>query len=218
MTAVRIIAMILLLTAASACDFPSDPPLKSGDDVVVPPPDQEPRKQLLPLREGNTWVFVAVPRSGAPTDPLLVSPRKLALQGEIFFYLRYGLLRGGPAGPEFAFPPLLQNDSTGLGFYLPLAPDDTLVLRRSPRHIFSLPYPARPGTVVEAANGEYTVKLTHTDTLLTHYSANITLPCHRYEVLRKPRHLSVFYVVPGNCILRVDTDGAVYHTVAWRLR
>ena len=212
----RILPLCLLLMAMTSCDFPSDPPLITGDDSGTPIITPNAPRVLLPLAEGMQWIYIVTPRNRPAQLPISVSPRALTFQGEKYYYLRYGSMMG-PTGPMNAFPSFLKNDTTGLAFYLPVDPRDTLSISRTPTHIFTLPYPARPGGWIPATKTGYNVRLTHVDTLISVYNTNIQLPCHRYEVGRNARMTSVFYIVPGVCILRVEDDDIEFHTVAWRI-
>ncbi len=213
----NIAALLVFAALLTSCDFPSDPPLRATDTPDTPGDGPVDAGELLPLKTGNQWIYLIKPRSRPASSPIAVSARRLTFEGEEYYYLRYGPMLG-PAGPKNAFPSLLANDSTGLHFYLPVNPNDTLRLTRTPTPVFHLPYPARPGQWQQMSYSEYSVRLTNVDTLVTVYDASMQLPCHRYEVAHSNRLLQVYYIVPGVCILRVDTDDIEFHTIAWRLR
>jgi hypothetical protein len=211
-----IVSISLLLAVLTSCDFPSDPPLITADNSDTPTIMPNLIRDLLPLAEGVQWIYIVTPRSRPAQLPVSVSPRELSFNGEKYYYLRYGTVMG-PSGPMNAFPSFLRNDSTGLEFYLPVDPRDTLSIGRTPKHVFTLPYPARPGGWNIAPKTEYAVRLTHVDTLINVYNTSIQLRCHRYEVGRNSLVLTTFYIVPGVCILRIEDDDMVFHTVAWQI-
>jgi hypothetical protein len=208
-----------LLLLLQQCDFPSDPPIKSGDDpVITPPANPSGPAELLPLNEGNAWAYLVKPRVRPESSPIWVTPRKLEYRGETYFHLLYGIGGMGPSGFIQAFPSLLRSDSTGLHFYLPMGPNDTLSISHEPKHLFTLPYPALPGTITSSGTSQYSVTLTHIDTLMTIHASSIMLPCHRYEVSQNQRLTTVFYIVPGICFLRIEDDEALFLTIGWRLK
>jgi hypothetical protein len=213
----NIMALLVLAALLTSCDFPSDPPLRASDVPDIPGETPADPGELLPLKSGNTWVYVARTRMRPDSNPIGTIARKLTFEDRDYYYLRYGPAMG-PAGPMNAFPSLLANDSTGLHFYFPVNPNDTLRLTRTPTPVFYLPYPARPGPWQRMPDSEHTVRLTATDTLVDVHDGSMQLPCHRYEVARSNRLLQVYYIVPGVCILRIETDDIEFHTIAWRLR
>lgn len=211
------IAMLLLTAAVlTSCDFPSDPPLRATDVPDTPGDTPADPGELLPLKTGNQWIYQVKARMRPGSNPITTVARKLTFDNSDYYLLRYGPVMG-PAGGMHAFPSLLANDSTGLQFFMPVRPEDTLRLTRTPVPLFRLPYPARPGPWQRTISSGYSVRLTHTDTLISLYDGNMQLPCHRYEVARNNRLAQVFYIVPGICILRVETDDFEFHTVGWRL-
>ncbi|MCB2205411.1 hypothetical protein KQI65_11745 [bacterium] len=210
-----IFAAVLLLTA---CDFPSDPPLKSpesNDPVVVPTgPDQ-----LLPLEDGNLWIYVVTTRSRPNSSAIGALMRKLTFQNMNYYLLRYGTLLGPAGTTKRAFPMLLAQDSAGLGFYQPGDPDDTLRLNSKPMLSFHLPYPAQPDETWAQYNGaEFATRLTDVNLVVPMLTTGIELLCNRYEVALNNRLVEVLYIVPGVCILRVDIEDEQYHTVGWHLK
>ncbi|MDT8324902.1 MAG: hypothetical protein RRA94_12380 [Bacteroidota bacterium] len=210
------VPVLILAALLASCDFPSDPPLRTTDvpDTPDTPPVQS--GELLPLKSGNQWIYIAKGRMRPGTSPIATTARKLTFREQDYYYLRYGPVMG-PAGGMNAFPPLLANDSTGLRFYLPVDPEDTLRLTRTPVPLFHLPYPARPGAWTRMSYSDYSVRLTNRDTLVDLHDGSMQLPCHRYEVARSNRPAQVFYIVPGVCILRVEVDEIEFHTIGWRL-
>lgn len=214
----HIAVLMLLLIGSAGCDFPSDPPLKEPDDTVNRPVNPRVYGDLLPLDPDNRWVYVAQYQQRPTGSPVAVSPRSLNFRGETFSYLSYAVLPAGPSGPFQAFPSLLRNDSTGLSFYSPVNPEDTLQITRAPKYMFTLPYPTRPGTELQGSNSEYLVRVTNVDTLVNmHTFGSILLPVTRYVVLSRPRQETVFYILPEVCILRVETENYTFHTISWYL-
>jgi hypothetical protein len=214
------VAMMMSLTIIlfARCDFPSDPPLKSN---TADPPAIEPTDStgvLIPLHRRVHWTYLVEVPMRPPSPPRIVSPRELEFEGSTFFYVPYAVAMGGPAAIQVAFPVLLRNDSLGLSFYQPMRSEDTIGITLRPKYMFTLPYPARVGRIYSGRNPEYSVRLTHKDTLITMYSHPVSLPCHRYEVWRGPRLTKVFYIVPGLCILRIeDEDRLLFHTISWSI-
>ncbi len=210
-----IAAMVLLLLAR--CDFPSDPPLLSdgSDPPVVEPTDST--SVLLPLYRKVQWVYIAEVPVRPPSPPRLVSPRRLEFEGSRFYYVPYGVSMGGPGGMKVAFPVLLRNESNGLSFYQPVRAEDTTKISFRPKPMFTLPFPGHVGRSYQGRNREYSVILTHRDTLITMYSHPVSLPCLRYEVWRGLRLETVFYIVQGLCILRIEDDDRVFHTIGWSI-
>jgi len=212
-----LLAGFLLTTLMfSACDFPADPPLKSKDGPITPPtPAADTARVLLPLTGAEMWRYLV----DVPIRPLppaqVVGPRVLEIDRQRFFYLPYSFHVFATSVTFFAFPPLLRNDSLGLGFYAPFHPEDTLRLSRMPKHLYTLPWPARRGSATRTS--EYYVVCTHTDTLMSVHNLDITLPAYRYEVYRGNIPNKVFYVVPGITLLRIESEEAVFHTVGWRI-
>jgi hypothetical protein len=216
MTTVRTYLLVsaLSMLLLPACDFPADPPLK-GPDAPINPPVSDTVKTLLPLSGKEHWVYVVVPHARPVTPPRTAIPRPLDRERETFYYLPYILGAQAPAVAHYAFPPLLRNDVTGLAFYLPNVPDDTLRLSRTPKHSFTLPYPVRKGTSVKF--GDYHVLCTHTDTLITVWGTGLYIPTHRYEIQRSNSSYSVMYVIPAVALLRIEYEDMTFHTIAWRL-
>jgi len=204
---------MLLVVSVSSCDFPADPPLKSTDGTINPPV-ADTIKVLLPLTGSESWTYIVDPHGRPFTPPRTVTPRLLERDGQKFFFLPY-LHNPGGGMSTFAFPTLLRNDTLGLGCYLPFSPDDTTRLSRLPRHLFTLPYPARKGTI--ARFGEYKVICTHTDTLMSVLSTYVQMPTHRYEILRQNMPVSIIYAIPGVALLRIDIEDLTFHSVGWRL-
>lgn len=212
-----VVALVTALVLAVACDFPSDPPLKS---TTVVPPDSTPTDTLaplIPLHRGIQWVYQYEQQGRPPSMPRLVIPRPLEYEGIEFHYVPYVAPMGGPGELDVAFPVLLRNDSTGLAFHQPVRMEDTSGITIRPKYFFTLPYPAQLGKMYNSRNPEFRVRLTHRDTLVTMFSHPVSLPCHRYEVWKGPRLETVLYIVPGLCILRVEDDRRVYHTISWRI-
>lgn len=204
---------LLLAMLASSCDFPADPPLKSTDGTINPPV-ADTVKSLLPLTGTEAWTYLVDPRGRPFTQPKTVTPRLLERDGQKFYFLPY-LHNHGSGITSFAFPTLLRNDTLGLGFYQPFSPDDTLRLSRMPRHMFTLPYPARKGTI--SRFGDFKVMCTHTDTLMYIISTFIQIPTHRYEIWRQNNPQSVIYAIPGVALLRIDIEDLAFHSVGWRI-
>ncbi|MBR9976294.1 MAG: hypothetical protein KFF77_11980 [Bacteroidetes bacterium] len=202
---------------AVGCDFPSDPPLK--DTTIVPPIDEpaDTLSPLLPLHRGVQWVYQHEQQGRPPSMPRMIVPRPLEYDGIDFHYVLYAAYMGGPGGVEVAFPVLLRNDSIGLAFHQPLRMEDTSGISIRPKYIFTLPYPGRIGRFHEGQNPEYRVRLTHRDTLVTMFNYPVSLLCHRYEVWKGQRLTSVLYVVPGLCILRIEEERRIYHTISWNI-
>ena len=217
MRAIRSIApLLLLLILAVACDFPSDPPLISGDNPDTPGTDPKTSKELLPLKEGNQWFYVYKVKMRPGTNTVSATMRTLLFQGREYHFLRYRSIMG-PVGETNAFPVLLAHDSTGLSFSQPADPRDTLRLSRAPILLFHFPYPARPGGWKSTGASDFSVRLTHVDTLMTVFNSNVQLRCNRYEVARRNSITQVFYIVPGICILRIEGEDVDFHTVGWQL-
>ncbi len=216
----RIIALTLPLFTALLCircDFPSDPPLKS---VITEPPIVEPTDStevLLPLNAHVHWVYIFENPPRPPSPPRYVIPRALSFESNRYFYVPYFSPAGTPGGPHVAFPVLLRNDSLGLSFYQPVRDDDTTTITLRPKFMFTLPYPGRVGKTYPQRNPEFAVRLTHKDTLISMYGQPVSLPCRRYELWRGPRLATVFYIVPGLCILRIEDDDRLFHTVGWSI-
>ncbi len=208
--------LLLLLALAAACDFPSDPPLIGERDPDTPGTDPGMTRELLPLKEGNQWFYVFKFRMRPGTNAATAIMRKLVFQGHDYYFLRYGTVMG-PGGETSAFPVLLANDSTGLSFFQPADPRDTLRLSRAPVRLFHFPYPARPGGWKTTGASEFSVRLTHVDTVMTVLNSNVQLPCNRYEVARRNKMTQVFYIAPGICILRIEGADIDFHTVGWQL-
>ncbi len=206
--------VILALSLASSCDFPADPPMRTGDGPITPPVSDTVRV-LLPLTGDEHWTYLVDPRSKPLSAPRTVTPRKLERNGETFFYLPYLYSAGGMGPTSFAFPSLLRNDTLGLGFYLPVSADDTTRLIREPKFMFRLPFPARRGS--STVSGEFRVFCTHTDTMMTILSTGIQIPTHRYEVWKGAFPQSFIYVIPGVALLRISIEDLTYHTVGWQL-
>jgi hypothetical protein len=209
--------MLALVLLATHCDFPADPPLKSD---VVEPPAVEPTDStgvLLPLHRGVEWVYVHETPPRPASLPRLVVPRPLDYDGVVYHYVPYVAFTGGPTGVDVAFPVLLRNDSLGLSFYQPLRIEDTSGITVRPKYMYTLPYPARSGRFYQGRNPEFAVRITHRDTLIAMQNHPVSLPCHRYEVWKGPRLATVLYVVPGLCILRVEDEHRVFHTINWRI-
>ncbi len=199
------------------CDFPSDPPLKT---TATDPNTGDPRDStsvLLPLRRGVQWLYVFEAPPRPPSAPRLITPRELSFEDTRFFYVPYSSTMGGPGGMRVAFPVLLRNDSVGLSFYQPVRAEDTIAIGVRPKFMFTLPFPGRIGQRYSGRNPEYTVRLTNKDTLITMYNHPVSLPCHRYEVWSGPKVVSVLYVVPGLCILRIEDQDTLYHTLGWSI-
>ena len=214
-------SMILILPVIllAQCDFPADPPLKAGTDPVVNPPVKpELPENLVPLHSSNAWLIRVKPWSKPERQPVWVRPRALPFDGRTYYHLFYGIAEQGPTGNLQAFPPILRSDSSGLHFYLPRDPSDTISLSREPVYAYSLPYPAAPKGFVGNPYTSYDVRLTHLDTVLTVEGTNMTFACRRYEVWRTARLRTVFYIVPGLCFLRVvDDDDGIYQTLGWNV-
>lgn len=210
-------AASMMLFLLVRCDFPSDPPIKidSTDPPTVEPTDST--SVLLPLHRRTQWVYIAEVPMRPPSPPRMVSPRPLDFEGSDFFYLPYVVSTGGPGGMHVAFPVLLRNDSSGLSFYQPVRFEDTTKITLRPKFMFTLPYPARVGKTYTGRNPEYSVRLTHKDTLMTMYSHPVSLPCLRYEVWRGQRIETVLYIVQGLCILRIEDEDRVFHTISWSI-
>lgn len=208
------VLLFIASVAMLSCDFPSDPPLKNDSMEVTPLPDEvDSTKTLLPLKGNESWTFFSA-QQGRPSPPRTVSLRFLEKDGEKFAFVPY--LHFPPMGPaEVAFPALLRNDTLGLSFYQPYQSEDTIRLQRFPKHIFTLPFPARRGT--QWKHADYRVFCTHTDTLLNVWGTGVQLPTYRYEVWRGPMWLSTLYVVRNVAVLRVETYDVNYHTFSWRL-
>ena len=204
---------LIVIFLASSCDFPADPPLKVIDETINPPV-ADTAKVLLPLTGAEFWTYVVDPPNRPMSLPRTVSPRRLDREKESFFFLPNIHTPGG-SQTIFAFPSLLRNDTLGLGFYLALHPDDTTNLSRIPKHLFTLPYPVRKGTVRRF--GDYKVMCTHTDTLMTILYSNLQLPAHRYEIWRGTMPVSRIYAIPGVALLRIDIEELTFHTFGWRL-
>ncbi len=214
-TAAALLSLALLLLVG--CDFPSDPPLKTGE---VDPPAVDPTDStgvLLPLNRRVQWVYIFEAPPRPPSAPRLVSPRELSFEGNRFFYVPYSSTMGGPGGLRVAFPVLLRNDTLGLSFYQPVRAEDTISIALRPKYMFTLPYPARVGHRYTGRNPEYSVRLTSKDTLVTMHNHPVSLPCHRYEVWRGMQMVTVLYIVPGLCILRIEDEDLVYHTIGWSI-
>lgn len=213
-TGIIITGGLLLLTN---CDFPADPPLRGPevDPPAVLPTDST--KVLLPLRNGLRWVYVfELPRN--VSLPRAVTARLLEIGELQFSYVPYIAISQAPVSRQPAFPPLLSNDSLGLSFYAPVHVEDTNRLSVPPTYMYTLPYPARSGHMHEMGrNKDYTVRITHRDTLITMMNHPISLPCHRYEVWHRRELETVFYIVPGLCILRIERGNLVFHTIGWSL-
>jgi hypothetical protein len=210
-------AIVAVAILTVRCDFPSDPPLKSA---YVEPPAVEPTDStgvLLPLRRGVEWVYAyEVPQR--PLSPArTISPRPLEFDRLAYFYVPYIAFMTGPGGLEPAFPLLLRNDTLGLSFYQPIRMEDTSGISVRPKFMFTLPYPAHLGRVYRGRNPEFSVRATHRDTLITMLNHPVSLPCHRYEVWKGPRIITVLYVVPGLCILRIEDDERTFHTLSWHI-
>ena len=201
---------------AVGCDFPSDPPLKSADD---PPAAStyDSTNVLLPLHRGVNWVYLFEQPGRPPSQPRIVTPRPLSYEGVTYHFVPYAAYQMGPGALEVAFPVLLRNDTLGLEFYQPMRAEDTSGISIDPKYIFTLPYPAKVGSYTSPKNPEYSVRLTSRDTLITMANHPVSLPCHRYEIWKGPRLQTVMYVVPGLCILRVEDERRVYHTLAWNI-
>ncbi|PLX30295.1 MAG: hypothetical protein C0600_08175 [Ignavibacteria bacterium] len=213
------IALLLSLFVLLQCDFPSDPPLKPGGSTpVTPPVKPEIPAELVPLHNGNAWLIRVKPWSQPERDPVWVPTRALSFEGKRYFHLFYGIPDTGPSGNLQAFPSILRSDSSGLHFFIPRDPDDTLNLTRDPIYTYSLPYPEAPTGFISNPYSSYDVRLTHLDTMLTMEGTSATFACRRYEVWRAARLRTVFYIVPGLCFLRVvDDDDGVYQTLGWRI-
>lgn len=211
-------AILIAAFVLVRCDFPADPPLKSitEDPPIVEPADST--DVLLPLHAGVHWIYIAENPPRPPGMPRHVAPRELRYEGRSYFYVPYFSSPGAPGGVHVAFPVLLRNDSTGLGFYQPVRDEDTTSISVRPKYMFTLPYPGRVGRTYPQRNPEYSVRLTHRDTLISYYSQpTMTLPCNRYELWRGPRLTTVFYIVPGLCILRIEDEDRLFHTVGWSI-
>lgn len=214
MMSALLVAVALL---AVRCDFPSDPPLKSAD---IEPPAVDPTDStgvLLPLHSRVEWVYAYEAPPRPLSLPRSVSPKKLVFDGVAYFYVPYIAYMPGPGGPESAFPLLLRNDTLGLSFYQPMRMEDTSGISVRPKFMFTLPYPAHLGRLYRGRNPEFAVKATHRDTLITMLSHPVSLPCHRYEVWKGLRLITVLYVVPGLCILRIEDNERTFHTLSWRI-
>ncbi|MDX9757644.1 MAG: hypothetical protein RBU27_00645 [Bacteroidota bacterium] len=210
------ILLVLLVLLVTRCDFPADPPLRQA---TVEPPAVEPSDSLgvlLPLHQGMEWIYAVEVPPRPLSLPRLVSPRRLAYEGVAYFFVPYVASQGGAGGADAAFPVLLRNDTLGLSFYQPMRMEDTAGISVRPKFMFTLPYPAHLGRGYTGTNPEFMVRLTHRDTLIAMINHPISLPCHRYEVWKGPRRNAVLYVVPGLCILRVEDDGRIFHTLGWR--
>lgn len=209
--------MPLVMLLLVRCDFPSDPPLKS---VTTDPPAVEPTDStgvLLPLHKSVHWVYLFEVPMRPPSSPRVVIPKELSFEGNPYFYVPYAANTGGPGGFHVAFPVLLRNDSVGLSFYQPIREEDTSGITVRPKFMFTLPFPGRIGRTYSGRNPEYSVRLTNKDTLITMYSHPVSLPCYRYEVWRGPRVTTVLYIVPGLCILRIEDDDRLFHTLSWSI-
>jgi len=213
-----ILLFAMLFPLLSGCDFPSDPPLRGADDDVNPPSDPVQHGDLLPLKPRHRWIYVADPYFRPSLNPESAVARELVYEADTFYYLPYAFIPTGEDAPVAAFPPLLRNDSTGLQFYDPGVPGDTLRLRTKPVHRFTLPHPARLGTNMVFADQTVRVQVTAVDTLVSMRSfSSILLPCTRYQVTGRGRSPTTFYVLPGICLLRIETEYGVYHTISWYL-
>lgn len=208
---------LLLVLLATRCDFPADPPLRQD---TADPPAVEPNDSvgvLLPLHRHVEWIYAVEVPPRPLSLPRVVSPRHLEYEASEYFFVPYTASPGGPGGSETAFPVLLRNDTVGLSFYQPVRMGDTAGITIRPKFMFSLPYPAHLGRTYAGRNPEFSVRLTHRDTLITMINHPVSLPCHRYEVWRGQRRSSVLYVVPGLCILRIEDEERTYHTLSWRI-
>lgn len=215
--AVPRLLLLLLALLVTRCDFPADPPLRQDP---VEPPAVEPNDSvgvLLPLHRRTEWIYAVEVPPRPLSLPRIVSPRHLGYEGVTYFFVPYLASQGGPGGTDPAFPMLLRNDSVGLSFYQPVRIEDTAGISVRPKFMFTLPYPAHLGQLYAGRNPEFTVRLTHRDTLVTMINHPVSLPCHRYEIWRGPRRQSVMYVVPGLCILRIEDEERTFHTLSWRI-
>jgi len=217
-TVYTILLLALLLPMTGGCDFPSDPPIRDTDDTVDPLSSPAQHGDLLPLKPRHRWIYVADPYFRPSLSPTSAIARERVFGADTFYYLPYAFIPTGEKTPVPAFPPLLRNDSTGLQFYDPGIPGDTLRLRTAPIHRFTLPHPARLGAKMVFADQSVSVQVTAVDTLVSMRSfSSILLPCTRYEVTGRGRSTTTFYILPGICILRIETEHGVYHTVSWYL-
>lgn len=211
--------LILFSLVLTQCDFPADPPLKPGGGQPQKPPvkPQDPG-QLIPLHEDNAWLIRIKPWTKPELNPVWVRPRALPFERRMYYHLFYGLRKPGPSGNLQAFPSILRSDTSGLHFYIPRDPGDTLRLSREPVYMYSLPYPDAPTGFISNPYTSYDVRLTHLDTMMTIDGSSATFACRRYEIWRNARLRTVFYVVPGLCFLRVvDDDDGIYQTLGWNL-
>jgi hypothetical protein len=215
----RVLTSILLLSAVfTQCDFPPEPPLKVGQQIMKEPVVIiDSARSLLPLKPGNKWSYIVVPKQGQVQLPLYISSTEIMFQGEVYYELRY--IYFNTPTPTYAFPPLLQTTRRGIVFFERGMPQDTIILSRPPRQMFHLPYPEAVGTTVKDPKSEWIVTVTAKDTLIAVYNSSTTYRCYRYDIQHgnNTQSRGTLYVIPGSAILRVDFDGYTFHTISWRI-
>jgi hypothetical protein len=211
------ILAILGTAVFASCDFPSDPPLLPDDSGQ--PPDMTPDSTdvLLPLKSGNAWLYVAIPRMRPIQDPRYAMATPIMDDTVKYHEVPY-VYSGTPQLPRtLAFPPVLRNTRAGLEFYDKINEEDTLRFTHSPEHRFTLPYPARRGTTWKSASGEVSVVLVSADTLVEDLNNVFSWRTYRYDVSVRNQLTTSFYIIPGTAIIRVETRNILFETISWRL-
>ncbi len=214
----RALVMIGSLILFSQCDFPPDPPLKTDQPTtppVVVPIDSA--RWLLPLKAGNTWSYIVTYDVGQVVPLTTATCAQLMFQGEVWYELRYSYYKGSPAETVYGFPPLLQQTSQGLYFYDRGVVQDTVLLSRSPKLRFVLPYPAQVGSLTRDPRADCSVLVVAKDTTVKVINTSQAFRCYRYDVIQSNEVRYTILAVPGSALLKITQDKFNYHTVSWRV-
>ncbi|MDH7515351.1 MAG: hypothetical protein QHI48_05730 [Bacteroidota bacterium] len=203
------------LFSFNGCDFPDDPPLKNGRQEPEPVVEIDSARSLLPLRTGNFWQYLVIPRDGIPQPLVLCPATETTYDGVTYYELKYlYFCPSNYAETIAAFPPVLRWHAGGLSFHEHLSPLDTASVR-TPRLMYTLPYPAPVGTRVENRRSEYTVVVAAKDTLIPNFNGTASYRCYRYDLSFRNRPASRIYAIPGSALLRIEKGDLVFHTTDW---
>jgi hypothetical protein len=214
----RPISLAFVLCCAAVllcrCDFPEDPPLKPR---VTTPPTIDTAHTLLPLNENVGWVYHVVVR-GQQTQSYITYAQQINMSSGSYYQVTYSYSHYAPPRTMLAFPQLLKNVDSGLGFYNMSAILDPLT--EVPKFRFMLPYPSEVGVKMEWTD---TSKGTPVQVEVTVVSKDTTIAdftgakrsVYRYDVVEDRKDRTTYYVLPGKALLRIEMKDATFHTIAW---
>ncbi|GEM_PF-1382143 len=213
-------ALILPLLAAAGlhCDFPPDPPLKDDSKPDRLEMQIDSARTLLPLRTGNIWLYTVVPKIGTPQPLLMAWAVETTYDGVVYYELKYLYYpASGVEAPMEAFPVVLRPHKGGLSFYEPLMPSDTASVR-TPRPVYTLPYPAPLGSRTEVQRSDFAVRVAAKDTVISNYKGNAQFACYRYDITHRGRRHCTIYAVPGSALIRIEYENLTFHTTDWAVQ